>query len=46
MSTADIHSGMKYLVMRIKCLMHGHDWRETTGSSGRYHRCWRCYLER
>ena len=33
-------------MMRINCLMHGHDWRVTTGSAGQYHRCWRCYLER
>jgi hypothetical protein len=37
---------MRYLKMRISCMVHGHDWRETSGSSGAYHRCWRCYSER
>ena len=37
---------MRYLVMRINCLVHGHDWRETSGAGGSYQRCWRCYSER
>ena len=37
---------MRYLVMRINCMVSGHDWRETSGPQGMYDRCWRCYLER
>jgi hypothetical protein len=37
---------MKYFVMRLNCLMHGHDWRDQTSRAGEYRRCWRCYLER
>jgi hypothetical protein len=37
---------MRYLMIRINCLMHGHDWRETSGSSGVYDRCHRCYTEK
>jgi hypothetical protein len=37
---------MRYLMIRINCLMQGHDWREMSGSAGVYDRCHRCYVER
>jgi hypothetical protein len=37
---------MKYLKMRLNCMMRGHDWRHTSGAGGSYERCWRCYSER
>ena len=37
---------MRYLVLRINCLVSGHSWRETSGSAGVYDRCSRCYSER
>jgi hypothetical protein len=37
---------MMYLVLRMRCLVQGHDWRETSSPVGIYDRCWRCYSER
>jgi hypothetical protein len=34
------------LKARLKCLIHGHDWRPATSPrSGFYHRCRRCWID-
>jgi hypothetical protein len=37
---------MSYLVLRLRCMLHGHEWRETTGPTGMFQRCRNCYIER
>jgi hypothetical protein len=38
--------GMRYLTMRLGCLVRGHDWREASGSTGVFRRCRQCHTER
>ena len=37
---------MSYFVLRLRCMLHGHEWRQTTSARGLFMRCRNCYIER
>jgi len=37
---------MRYLSLRLSCMLKRHDWRETTSPYGPYQRCRHCYAEK